>query len=89
MVNDILKKLSGGDRRSIGRASEVVADVLDDPTLFEVVFCAMLSDDPVIRMRSADAVEKITASRPEYLQPYKTKLIHWTLDKICIWCPIN
>ena len=35
----------------------------------------MLSDDPVIRMRAADAVEKITASRPEYLQPYKTKLI--------------
>ncbi|MBL7183863.1 MAG: hypothetical protein ISS50_05375 [Anaerolineae bacterium] len=75
MVNDILKKLAGGDRRSIGRVSEVVADVLNDPTLFEVVFCAMLSDDPVIRMRSADAVEKITASHPEYLQPHKTKLI--------------
>ena len=75
MTADILKKLSGGDRRSIGRVSEVVADVLDDPTLFEAVFCAMLGDDPVVRMRAADAIEKITARHPEYLQPYKTKLI--------------
>jgi hypothetical protein len=35
----------------------------------------MLSDDPIIRMRSADAMEKITAKHPEYLQPYKKKLI--------------
>jgi len=75
MTADILKKLAGGDRRSIGRASEVVADVLDDPALFEVVFHGMLGDDPVVRMRAADAVEKITARHPEYLQPYKTKLI--------------
>ena len=75
MVDDILKKLTGGDRRSIGRVSEVVADVLDDPALFEVVFHGMVSDDPVVRMRAADAIEKITARHPEHLQPYKTKLI--------------
>ena len=74
-MHDVLKKLAGGDRRSIGRVSEVVAEVLNDPSLFEVVFNAMLSDDPIIRMRSADAVEKITAKHPEYLQPYKEKLI--------------
>ncbi len=74
-MHDVLEKLGGGDRRSIGRVSEVVADVLNDPTLFEVVFHGMVSDDPIIRMRSADAIEKITASHPEYLQPYKTKLI--------------
>ena len=49
--------------------------MLNDPSLFEVVFNAMFSDDPIIRMRSADAVEKITAKHPEYLQPYKEKLI--------------
>ena len=74
-MNDVLKKLEGGDRRSIGRVDEVVAEVLNDPSLFEAVFNAMLSDDPIIRMRSADAVEKITAKHPEYLQPYKRKLI--------------
>lgn len=71
----ILDKLSGGDRRSIGRVDEVVADVLRDPSLFERVFDGMLSDDPIIRMRAADAVEKITAQHPEYLQHYKEKLI--------------
>jgi hypothetical protein len=75
IMNDVLKKLKGGDRRSIGRVSEVVAEVFNDPSLFEVVFHAMLSDDPIIRMRSADAVEKITTKHPEYLQPYKEKLI--------------
>lgn len=72
---DVLQKLEGGDRRSIGRANEVVADVLRDPALFEVVFSGMSSDDPIVRMRAADAIEKVTAERPQYLQPYKAELI--------------
>jgi hypothetical protein len=74
-VSDVLEKLKGGDRRSIGRANEVVADVLHDHTLFEGVFGGMLSDDPLVRMRAADAIEKVTAERPEYLQPHKAELI--------------
>ncbi len=74
-MNPILRKLEGGDRRSIGRSNEVVADVLDDPSLFESIFNGMLTDDPIIRMRSADAIEKITAKHPEYLRPFKKKLI--------------
>jgi hypothetical protein len=41
-------------------ANEVVADVIHDPSLFGPVFQGMLNDDPLIRMRSAGAVEKIT-----------------------------
>ena len=74
-MNDVLAKLKGGDRRSIGRANEVVAEVLSDPALFGVVFNGMLSDDPLVRMRAADAVEKITTKHPEYLAPYKKKLL--------------
>lgn len=74
-MNEILAKLRGGDRRSIGRANEVVDDVLRDPPLFDAVFQGMVSDDPVVRMRAADAAEKITAKHPEYLEPYKTALI--------------
>jgi HEAT repeat protein len=74
-VDDILEKLRGGDRRSIGRANEVVEDVLCDPGLFAALFKGLDSDDPVIRMRAADAVEKVTAQRPEILAPYKTELI--------------
>lgn len=74
-MHSILNKLEGGDRRSIGRSNEVVADVLADPALFETVLSGLLSEDPLLRMRSADAVEKITARHPEYLQPYRWMLI--------------
>lgn len=75
-MGNVLDKLAGRDRRSIGRVNEVVEDVLCDPSLFEVVFNGMLGDDPIVRMRCADAVEKITSGHPEYLQPFKARLIH-------------
>jgi HEAT repeat protein len=53
-----------------------VIDVLDNPALFSEVFKGILSDDPLIRMRSADAVERITAKGPQYLQDYKRTLIY-------------
>jgi hypothetical protein len=74
-MDDILCKLEGGDRRSIGRVDEVVADVLKDPSLFGIVFNGMLSDDPLVTMRCADALEKITLLHPEYLQPFKAKFL--------------
>ncbi len=74
-MHEILNKLEGGDRRSIGRANEVVGDIFDDPSLFGGVFEGMLSDDPLIRMRAADVIEKVTTRHPEYLQPYKEMLI--------------
>jgi hypothetical protein len=74
-MDDILEKLKGGDRRSVGRASEVVAQVLADPALFETVFGGMTHPDPLIRMRSADVAEKVTAHHPELLVPYKRRLL--------------
>jgi len=75
-VNQLLDKLTGGDRRSIGRVGEVVAAVSNDPTLFEDLVQGLLADDPLIRMRAADAVEKISVQHPEYVQPYKEMLIN-------------
>jgi len=74
-MHPLLQKLAGTDRRSIGKANEVVAEAVADPSLFGVLFNGMLVDDPVLRMRCADAVEKISALHPEYLRPYKKKLI--------------
>jgi hypothetical protein len=74
-MESILRKLEGGDRRSIGRVSEVVAEALSNPALFEVLFEGMLNEDPILRMRCADAVEKITAKHPTYLRPFKDRLI--------------
>ncbi len=72
---ELLDMLRGGDRRSIGRSKEVVAAVLANPCLFGVLFGGLFSDDVLIRMRAADALDKITAKHPEYLQPYKKQLI--------------
>jgi Glu-tRNA(Gln) amidotransferase subunit E-like FAD-binding protein len=74
-LDPILTKLAGIDRRSIGHANEVVADVISDPSLLEIVFKGMSYNDPVLRMRCADVVEKVTARYPEYLVPYKRYLI--------------
>jgi hypothetical protein len=71
----ILRQLEGGDRRSIGRSNEVVASVLADRTLFRPLFAGLFLEDPVVRARVADVVEKITAVHPAYLCPYKSKLI--------------
>jgi len=72
----ILTKLKGGDLRSKGKSEEVVDDILKEPLLFGEVFEGMLNDDSVVRMRAADAIEKVSRLHPEYLKEYKKRLIH-------------
>jgi hypothetical protein len=74
-VNAILKKLSGGNRTSLGRANTVAAEILSSPFKFPSLFEGIATVDPVIRMRAADAIEKITVARPDLLAPYKRQLL--------------
>jgi len=67
--------LEGSDRRSIGRADEVARLVLKQPKLFRELIRCLWHDDPVIRMRAADAAEKITRVKPHLLQRYKSQLL--------------
>jgi SepF-like predicted cell division protein (DUF552 family) len=71
----ILNKLKGGDLRSIGRSEEVSQDILNDPSIFREVFEGMFHDDPRVRMRSADSIEKVSKKQPNYLRPFKKRLI--------------
>jgi hypothetical protein len=75
MPHPILKKLAGGDRRSIGRSNEVVAEVLSRPALFRFLVKGLIDENPIIRMRAADALEKTAAQRPELLRPHKNTLL--------------
>ncbi len=75
-MNKIIAKLKIGDLRTKGKSEEIVNDVLDDPKLFDCVMAGMDNDDPGVRMRASDAVEKITIKFPEYLDPYKDHLIN-------------
>ncbi|MGA7078558.1 MAG: hypothetical protein ACLPVW_04740 [Terriglobales bacterium] len=59
----------------IGRSEEVAAMVSKDPRLFSELMAGLWSTDPLIRMRAADAAEKVTRNRPELLQPYKGELL--------------
>ena len=72
-MTDILEKLQGGDLRSIGQANEVAQAVQENPTLFEVVFRGLYDRDPVVRMRSADVIEKATKIQPEFLISQEAK----------------
>jgi hypothetical protein len=72
---DIFEKLRRGDLRSIGRADEVAEDMIKNPILFEAVLEGLFDGDPIIRMRSADALEKASSLRPEHIQPFKRQLI--------------
>ena len=60
---DIRELLSGGDLRSIGHVDAVVVYVGDDPDRFNELMTGLTDDRPVVRMRNADAVEKVTRHR--------------------------
>jgi hypothetical protein len=96
----LLKLLEGGDRRSIGRAGEVAAMVSRDPRRFPELIAGLWSEDPVVRMRAADATEKFTRENPELLKPYKKELlglmaeteqqeVRWHLAAIIPRLPLN
>jgi hypothetical protein len=67
--------LQGGDRRSLGEANRVVTLVLGQPRRFPELLECLWCDDPVVRMRAADAAEKISAQRAELPHPFKAELL--------------
>src|SRR5215813_14912675 len=72
---DVLAMLSGGDRRSVGRAGSVATIVLGQPALFRELIRGLWHEDPVVRMRAADAAEKASLKKPELLRPFKQELL--------------
>lgn len=71
----LLARLAGGDRRNLGHANEVAAMVTKNPRKFPGLMAGLWSTDPLVRMRAADAVEKITRDKRNLLQPYKKELL--------------
>jgi hypothetical protein len=72
---DILARLEGGDRRTIGCADEVAAIVCKNPRLFPRLITGLWSQNPLVRMRAADAAEKVTRTDRELLRPFKRELL--------------
>ena len=87
-MHPLLQKLTGGDKRSIGRSNDVVLSVLSKPSLTKVLVSGLTTDHPLVRMRSADALEKVTSIRPELLSAYKSRVLraaHTSRDKEVRW----
>lgn len=74
-MNDIITMLEEGDLRSIGRVPEVLGLIADQPDLFSELIRAMAHPDPGVKMRAADAAEKITRVHPDFLQSHKPFLL--------------
>ena len=72
---NLLSKLKGGDLRSIGNAEEVVRQIGRNQNLFNEVFQGIFNTDPIIRMRSADVVEKVSKMYPFLLKKHKNKIL--------------
>lgn len=82
----LLDQLAGGDLRTLGRSADVAAQVLAQPDLLEELLDGLGDADEVIRGRAADALERISAVRPDLIQPFKRDLLarvdepdHWVV----------
>jgi hypothetical protein len=67
--------LEGGDWRSLGRSHEAVGLIAEQPALFGALLECLWDEDPVVRMRAADAAEKASLGNPQLLQPHKKELL--------------
>ena len=72
---DLREYLTGGDRRSLGRAKQLHKLLQERMDLFPQLLRCMWDSDPLVAMRAADAVEKITLNAPKLLQPFKNELL--------------
>jgi hypothetical protein len=76
----IAARLAGGDRRSIGAATAIAEEVKAEPQRFPLVWRLLRHQDPLVRMRAADALEKASRQMPEQLLPFKTDLLSRCLE---------
>lgn len=60
----------GGKANSLGRVNDVIALVLDDKKLLDELYGCMRHENPWVRMRGADAFEKICRIHPDWISPY-------------------
>src|SRR5271170_6794828 len=71
------KTFSGGWREATGGRS---AGVARNHRLFPQLIAGLWSEDALVRMRAADATEKVTRESPKLLQPYKRELLGLMAD---------
>jgi hypothetical protein len=71
----ILVKLAEGDLRTTGASEEAAEEMRNNQALFDHVVSGLHSDDPGLRMRCADAIEKASTNHHGLLQPHKKDIL--------------
>lgn len=72
---NITHALSGGSPRELGKADDVAAYVLQNPKKLDELYKCLFDDDEIVRMRAADALEKVCRERPDLLSGYVDRLL--------------
>ena len=80
MTRAVDSLLAQGDRRSIGRVAEVVELLRTHTGHLPAVVACLFDPNACIRMRAADALEKVSREQPSLLQPYKAQLLHLSAE---------
>ena len=75
MMNPVLKKLSGGDLRSEGRAAEVAGEIVRHPELLTDLAEGLDSAEKLLRARTCMTMEVISRDHPDLLADVVRQLI--------------
>lgn len=67
-INKILE--SGGHANTLGRVNDVIKIVLADKSRLDELYECLFNEDAWVRMRAADALEKICRQHPDWLELY-------------------
>jgi hypothetical protein len=89
-----------GKKNSLGRANEVAELVSNDKSRLDELYQTMFDDNAWVRMRAADAYEKVCRQHPIWLVPYIDRLqqelahstqasIQWHLAEIYVQVELN
>lgn len=74
-VENFEDMLIGGHPNSLGRTIEVVDIVLDDRHRLDELYNCYFSDDVVVRLRTSNAMKRVSQEKPEWLVVYIDKFI--------------
>jgi hypothetical protein len=75
VLPDLRQMLATGDRRSVGRVAEVVDLLRDQPQHVAKLIPLLWEENSAVRMRAADALEKISCEQPRLLAPFRSELL--------------
>lgn len=67
--------LTGGSRQSIGGADAVARIVRAEPDRAAELWEAVAFPDPLVHMRAVDALEKVSATRPDVLRGHEREVL--------------